>query len=368
MKLRMTKEALDRGLSLAGKSVNSRSPLPVMAMVLIDARDGLMLAGANAVFTTVVTGLVGEVEEPGACCVPAERLMSYVATLPAGADVVLNANDVAMKLKAGKSKASFPVMQADEFAELPEKRSGFMVDGGELRSLLEKALKAASNDRSATNLNAVYLQGNGEDLFVASADGYRAVMVVLEGPSDVGEWLLPKETVQAILRTDGENIEIASGRSKLTFFDGRTLIGTALNYGAFPGIRAALPKIEAAMKTQVLVEREALKRAVQQCMVFGGESNNLLNLNFTDGMVLVSATGGSGVGDGESEVRCDIEGPDAQIGFNGKYVMDALDTLETERVVLSIIDPTVWVVFRELGENSFRHVVVPMNLNRKGEE
>ena len=361
MKLRLTKSGIEEGTGFVGRAVTKKSHLPVMTMLLIDAGETVRIAGANATYTAI-TSIDGVIEEPGACCVPADRLMSYVSTLPSGSEIVLETDATHLKLKSGRSKAKFPIIDAMEFPELPERKDGFSLDGAMFLSMLSKVGVASSSDKAMAVLCGVCLSGNDEDLFVAAADGYRMAAATLDAKCETGEWILPNDTVDALQRMGGARIEVGVFPARMVFSDGKRVLGTSLVDGSFPPKRHHIAHFESLGKTEVVIECEPLRRAVLGAMVFGEENDNFISINFSEGTASISATGGSGVGSGESEVRGDIEGPEVQIGFNGKYLLEGLASIDTERVVMRIADSNSQVVLRDLNESSYRHIITPMSL------
>uniref|UniRef100_A0A6M3K3K0 Putative DNA polymerase n=2 Tax=viral metagenome TaxID=1070528 RepID=A0A6M3K3K0_9ZZZZ len=369
MKFTTTQENLSRGLATVGRAVASKSTLPVLSNVLMDATNGaLTLSATNLEIGIRTTVHNVRIDEPGQTTIPARLLTEFVNQLPAGSiDAVLTERTQSLNLRNGHHEANIKGMAADEFPTIagPDQFTGW---GIELQTELFQRMVgqtafAAATDESRPILTGVFLDLKLNHIItMAAADGFRLAVTNAEYSTglDVTQSLVIPATSLAeaarLATGDTVTMRVRSDGNQLLFDLGDTILVSQLIEGRFPDYTQIVPKIHT---TRVVMARAALTQAVRTGLIFAKDAANILKLAIGDGQVTVSAES-SGRGDNESELDAVVEGPGLEIALNARYLLDALTAAGTERVTLELMMPHNPGVIRGVGDDGYLSVLMPM--------
>ncbi len=372
MKTTVLQSDLAKCLGTVSRVIPSRGQLPVLANVLLEARkDGLTLVATNLELgIRVMVG--GKIEEEGDITIPAKNLTEFVSSLPAGS-VDLSTDGEKMLIKGGKLSATFTGISAMEFPVVPKIES---VQGGRIvkikRAMMEKVAKqvafAAATDESRPVLTGVVFMSEGNILKITASDGFRLSRRFIE--MERGLWLsdkrliLPARTLLEMSRIAAEGkkeeiemAEIAENNQVIMAYDGIQLTSRILE-GNFPDVEKIIP---VDTRTKITLDRQEMLRAVKAVGIFARDSSNIIRLRIQDGGMMVEA---SATQTGESTVELEGEktGDDGQIAFNYRFVLDFLNSVDSERVTFGMNDSLASGLFGIDGDNELLHLIMPVRV------
>jgi DNA polymerase III subunit beta len=361
LKLEVTKRDLFDVLSKAVKVVPSRTTMPILSHVLLSVGDGLFVSS-----TDIDRGLVlrcnAQVSESGEVTTPARKLVDFVATLPD--DVVkLRVDGEKLRVSCGKAKASFPTLPADEFPSIEDSRVGVSLIADELSAALDHVLFCAGSDSSHPVLEGVWVQSEGKDLWLSSADGFRMARTCIRTVEDETEidMIIPAATLSLVASLD-QSGDLVFGKREhgigLTISDGVNHLSGSVIDGQFPDVARIIP---AQTATNVTVSKDLLSRAVKQALIFSRDVANIVVLDINESGVIVSGDGGES--SGVSEVQAMVDGEPLEIAFNGRFLDEALRAAATDEVYLGVNQPTTPGLIKEVGgDDDWMHVLMPMHI------
>jgi DNA polymerase-3 subunit beta len=376
MKVTVLQEDLSKGLSVVGRVVASRGQLPVLSNVLLEASgEGLRLSATNLEIGMRM-GVGGKTTEDGAVTVPAKNLSEFVNSLSSG-PVELQTEGDKLKIGAGKFGATFAGIGAAEFPALPErdkdaKIQGVKVERRVVEEIGREVAYAAATDESRPVLTGIRLQISGDSLVVVGTDGFRMSRKIIKfqilggsGQFDQLDGLIiPARTILELARIVGEGqkekieIEVASGSNQIIFGGDKVELISRVLEGNFPDVAKI---VSTEYKSQIIVDREELVRAVRAAAIFARDNNNIIRLNVQGSMLKVKATA-SQTGESEIEVEVESEGEEVEIAFNYRYVMDFLNSVSDERVIMQTngsLAPGVWRVEKR---EDLLHLIMPVRV------
>ncbi|MDW8059267.1 MAG: DNA polymerase III subunit beta [Thermomicrobium sp.] len=375
MQLRCQQAELDQALHLVSRAVARRSTLPVLSNVLLAADEGSLRITATNLEIALSVALAAEVQDPGQLSVRADVFTDFVGSLPRQ-DVLLAAtpgtND--LRVTCGTSKARIPGIPAEDFpiiARIGDQPPTAAVDAEALREAVGQVVFAAATDDSRPVLAGVFLEFKGETLTLAAADGFRLSVRTLglaqPAATDLAI-IVPAKALAELARVTGEAEEpiqllVTPNKSQLLARSGRLEFLSRLIDGTFPEFRQIIPK---QWKTRVTVDREAFLAAARRAKIFAQSNNEVVKLQFVPGdseldpgSMVVSAHAAD-AGDTEDVLPARVEGPEATIAFNGRYLTDVLSVVKSTEIAIEMTSPNAAGVFRPVGDDTFVHVVMPM--------
>jgi DNA polymerase-3 subunit beta len=382
MKLECLQENLAEGLSVVGRVVPTKSTLPVLSNVLLSTRDGELQLTANNLELSVAHRVPAAIDREGEITLPARLLADYVALLDHGQKVELELNPKSRKvhLACGRYEANIAGIDAEDFPPIPQVSGGqsFSIPANVLKETIGGVVFAAAPDDTRPVLAGSLLKMGGGTLTLAAADGFRLAVRTVELP-DAGPELtmiVPAKTLTEVQRLlpDGEEDRVAINTTpngnQVYFAFGKTEITSRLIEGQFPDYQRIIP---ADSKTRVKISTMDFLRATRAAAVFARDNSNIVRLECSPprenadvalGSVLVKSTSAE-MGDNEGNLDAVVDGDDTQIAFNGRYLRDALEAIDTPEVLLQITGPSSPGIIKPAGEpNGYIHVIMPMHVAR----
>ena len=239
--------------------------------------------------------------------------------------------------------------------------AGVAVDGARLRAMLTRTAFAMSQDESRPFLNGIFLTLKQRDLRFVATDGHRLALTKTE--VDTGEemsGIVPRKAVQELGRVLGGADQVAVAVRENQFF-ARTQgfeLASKLVEGAFPAYEQVLPK---AHPRRLVVEREQLIAGLRRVSVVADDRTKPVQLVAAARGLKLKALSQE-LGEAEEELPAEFGGEDLTIGFNARYLLEALAPMEGERVVIELKDALSPGVVKSLGDEQNLCVIMPMRI------
>jgi DNA polymerase-3 subunit beta len=346
MDLTIQQADLAFGVARALGSVSSKSPLPLLSCVLLEAdKDGLRITGTDLDVTTSVL-LPCTVKTPGKAAVSARHFNEVVRKLSRGTlSLSLSGNQCEVRYGDGKGWSKFPVQDPADFPRVPELKAeaSIELEGSVLSRLIARTSYAASTEETRPQLNGVLLQGGDSQVVFVSTDGHRLARALRKGafvglPKD--GVILPSRALQAVSRTSEEatspvRIEIAAGRNQAGFTtqvgEYRVQILTRLLEGPYPNYEQVIPKSN---PRELQCRRGDLMEAVDIVAAHADNVTRQVRFSLRKGKVGVSSA--TELGAGEHQIEARYPGDDMEIGYNANYLLDILRSIPTEEVAFRL--------------------------------
>jgi len=383
MKLECLQENLAEGLSVVGRVVPNKSTLPVLSNVLLSTRDGELQLTANNLELSVAHRVPAAIGREGEITLPARLVADYVALLDHGQKVELELNPKTHKvhLACGRFEANIAGIDAEDFPPIPAVSGGpsFSIPAGLLKEAIDEVVFAAAPDDTRPVLAGALLKMGGTSLTLAAADGFRLAVRTVELPDGGPElqMIVPAKTLNEVGRLLGDAsdddqvaINTTPNGNQVYFAFGKTEITSRLIEGQFPDYQRIIP---ADSKTRVKVSTTDFLRATRAAQVFARDNSHIVRLECSPakenadlalGSVLVKSTSAE-MGDNEGNLDAVVDGDDTQIAFNGRYLRDALEAIDTPEVLLQLTGPSSPGIIKPAGEpNGYLHVIMPMHIAR----
>ena len=373
MKLSCLQENLNKGLGLVGRAVATRSTLPITQNILLSAEQShLKLAATNLEMAT--TCWIGaKVEQTGDITVPARLLIDFVNSLPNDLiEVNLPAASHILELKSGHYQAHFNGIDAADFPPIPQISDGIAttIEAASLREGIAQVAFAAATEESRPVLTGINTEFDGEQLNLVAADGFRLAVHKTTLGSSVSEKttvIIPARTLNELNRLLGEQeepveITINEKKSQVLFRLKNAELVSQLIQGSFPNYSQVIPQ---SYTTRAVVDINEFLRVAKMSSIFARDASGIVRLvvtpgtELTPGKVTVSAQAEE-VGGNVSEIDALIDGEEAKIAFNAKYLSDVLSVLRQTQVALELTTPSSPGTIRPIGVDNYVHVVMPM--------
>jgi DNA polymerase-3 subunit beta len=373
MKLSCLQENLDRGLSVVGRAVATRTTLPITNNVLLATDQSRLKLVATNLEMAITCWIGAKVEEEGAITVPARLLTEFISSLPSDKiSISLSPKTKTLGLKCARFEARISGVDTKDFPPIPKIDEGITtkVEMEALRQGINQVVFAAATEESRPVLTGVDAQFEGDSLTLAAADGFRLAryeLPIAVPVSEKTEVIIPARTLAELnrLMADQEKaveITINPNKSQALFRLKNIELVSQLVQGTFPAYNQLIPQ---SYSTRMVVSVAEFLRATKTASIFARDGSGIVRLviapggELKPGKVTVSARSEE-IGDDVGEIDATVEGEEAKIAFNGKYLTDVLSVLGEAQVALETTNPSSPGVLRPVGVDNYIHVIMPM--------
>jgi DNA polymerase-3 subunit beta len=364
MKLSVSKEKLLEGLQTVQNVVSTRTTLPILSNVLLEAADGQLRLTTTDLDVGVRGGIEALIEKPGAATLPARRLFSIIHALPS-AEIHLEVDSKSVaSIRCGPSFFKILGLPQEEFPPLPkfEGAKTFTLRQKDLKDGLRKTAYAISTDETRYVLNGILFSFKDNKLTLVATDGRRLALVdiELEFPrSHEIDIILPTKAVTELARLVSEegDIRMSVSENQVAFEVDGTLLVSKLIEGNYPNYRQVIPP-EA--KERITLERESFLNTVHRVSLLSSEKSNSVKLVFSKNNIDIIANTPE-VGEARESLPVSYKGRDFSVAFNPEFLMAPLRNLPNDEVFLDLIDEMSPGVIKV--QSPFLYVLMPMRIS-----
>jgi DNA polymerase-3 subunit beta len=372
VKVQVLQENLQKGLSIVGRAVATRSTLPITSNVKIETEGtGRLKLSATDMDIGISAWVGARVDDPGATTVPSRLISDYVSSLPqAPVHIEIPERGRQVHLDCGspgmaRNDSTINAMDAEDFPDIPKVADGVVItlDPKSLKQAIDRVEFASATDETRPVLTGVHLKSNEGRLTLAAADGFRLAVsdIALEqAPSAPIEVIVPARALRELGRLISDTNEpvemrINGGRTHVLFAMRDIELVAGLIQGTFPNYSQLIPP---EWNTRVTVKVDEFKREAKIASIFARDGSGIIRLQMEGDSLKVSAAADE-VGNNEGVIEARVEGDSSKIAFNSRYLQDVLNALDGD-VKLEMTSPSSQGVFRPVGDDDYVHVVMPM--------
>jgi DNA polymerase-3 subunit beta len=371
MKLSCLQENLSRGLGVVSRAVATRTTLPITNNVLLATDESRLKLSATNLEIALSCWVGAKVEEEGAITVPARLISEFISSLP-NDRVDISLSGRTLELRCARYEARISGMDAEDFPPIPQVSDGIntQIEAEVFHSAVSRVEFAAATEDTRPVLTGIYVEFEDDSVTLAAADGFR--LAVYKAPlftpvGEKSEIIIPARALAELNRfvpdqTEPVEVVVNAAKSQVLFRLKNLEMVSQLVQGTFPNYSQLIPKEHT---TRAVIDTAEFLRATRTASIFARGGSGIVRLVMTPGGELgagkmtVSARAEE-MGDNVGEVDAVVEGEEAKIAFNSKYLTDVLSVLHEEQVALESTNPSSPGVIRPVGSDNYIHVVMPM--------
>ena len=371
MEFVVRKNDLLRELQLFQGIVERKNTIPILANVLIDAKDGKL----HFLATDLEVALRSEcdaqsISKPGALTLPAKKLYEIVKSL-ADTDIRVTEDKNGVKVAADRFESRLQTLPKEDFPALPAggDKGAVTLSRSALKEMVAKTQFAITGEDTRYFLNGALFVLRGDAMSLVATDGHRLALVsaARDGKAkkdgEESKPILPKKTLSELARllSEGDgDVAFEHGENHLFFtVGGRTLISRMID-GQFPAYERVIPK---GNDKRIEFERDRLTNAVKRVALLSNERSRAVKFQIDKGKVDVSSSSPE-LGEARETLPVDYSGQAMQICFNAQYVLDFLSAVTTDSVSLEVKDEVSQAVMAPIGAvgYDYTNVIMPMRV------
>jgi DNA polymerase-3 subunit beta len=364
MEVHVDRDAFLRGLQMIHNIVEPRQTMPILANVLVEAEGEVVRLTATDLEVGVRVAAPGRIVTPGSVTISARKLLEITKELPPAPLTLKVQENAWVALRCAGASYKLVGLAAEDYPQVSPVAAATWVslDGKMLRDMLAQTMFAISHDESRYALNGVLMVFHDQELRLVATDGHR--LAVAARPLSVAKaglsGIVPRKAVQEIARIvgSGEEVEVAISENQFMLRMPNVMLMARLIEGTFPNYEQVVPREH---PHRILLSKGALTAALRRVSVLSEERTKPVKFVLTPGVLKLAAYSAD-YGEAEEQLEVQYVGEEITIGFNSRYVLDALGAQVGEQVVLEVKDGLSPGVLKSLEDDGSLCVIMPMRI------
>ncbi len=366
MRFTCEKSMLVTGLNITGRTVAQKSALSSIEGILCCASDGLQLTGFN-METAIIYEIEAEVGDPGRCVLPAKLFGDIIRRLPEGPVTVVVDENFKVSIRAGYASFSISAESADDYPELPEVGNGRPVQMPQtaLKELIGGTIFSVSENQGRPIHTGVKFEVEENTVSAIAVDGFRLARRTYHSEEPNGRtmsFVVPAQglkEVEKILQDEEEAVSFTLGAKHILFKIGSATLICRLLEGDFLDWRRVVPT---GCPIRLVANVAELTSSIERVgLIVSEKYKSPVRCTFSNQLLLLKTNTTIGA----AEDRCSFagDGKELEIGFNVRYLCDALRAVPSEEVVLELTNGLSPIVMTPAEDKyDFSYMVLPVRI------
>ena len=370
MKVICQTQKLSEACQIIQRSVSQKTSIPALEGILLKALgDELILTGYD-MDLGINTSISARVNEPGSIILNAKTLCDILRYLP-GENVVIEKQDERFKYMIRSGDTEYMILGIDpaDYPELPKIEESYpiVVEQIKLRDMIRQTIFAvAVNDSTKVVHTGIKFEINEGNIRLIALDGFRLAIrnEEIDYEGEEVSFIVPSKTLNEILKilNDEEGtVSISVGKRHIIFEIGEYYIISRLLEGEFLNYK---PAISLNCSTTVKVSTRSLIECIERTsLIITDKIKSPLKFNFSENSIKVSSV--TSIGTAHDRIAAEIEGNGIEIGFNNKFLLDALKVCDVDEVKIELNGPISPILILDPDSDKFLFLVLPVRLKNE---
>ena len=366
MRFTCEKNMLVTGLNIAGRTVAQKSSLSVIEGILCKAGLGLSLTGYN-METAITYDIEAEVSDPGECILPAKLFGDIIRRLPEGPVTVVVDESYKVSRRSGYASFTISAESAEDYPELPDVNDGraIHIPQNKLKELISGTIFAVSENQGRPIHTGVKFEVTNESSTAIAVEGFRLARRTFHPEEGTGRelsFVVPAaglKEVEKIVTDSDEDAAITLGPKHILFQMGSATLVCRLLEGEFLDWRRVVPTN---CPVKLVANVGDLSSSVDRVgLIVSEKYKSPVRCIFSNQEVQMRTSTTIGA----AEDRCSLagDGKELEIGFNVRYLADALRAVPSEEVTLELTNGLSPIVLTPVDEKfDFAYMVLPVRI------
>jgi len=373
MDFSVVQKDLNRALSIVARAVPTRSTLPILNNILVEAGDGCIELTAYDLELGIQMNVPAQVKAQGKMAFPARHIVDIVGWFGPEQEINFSLDDGNLvRIHSGQSKFQLNALTSEDFPLLPEFKEGefqgFALDSDVLAGLLKKTVFASGKDSTRSFTSGILFNLSADEIKLVATDTRRLSLAVAhqEEPFKTEHSsLVPRKTMEDLERilglggSDPVEVTLSENLAAFRFMD--VFLISRLMDTSFPDYRRVIPE---ETKGKALIKVADLDRAARAASIMAREKDGRDTVKLETGEAqLIVSSNVENLGYSDLKIPAEVEGESLEIAFNYKYLLEPLGHVDTESIELHYSGSLDPALFKMPGSDSFVYVLMPVRLH-----
>ncbi|MDD3498544.1 MAG: DNA polymerase III subunit beta [Candidatus Moranbacteria bacterium] len=346
MELTCTQENLKKAILSVERVTSKQISLPILKNILMETKNGRLILSATNLEIGIVCNVGAKIKKEGSIAVPAKLLSDFILNLPQENNIEIKSNNQLLKINCGKYKAIINCFDSSDFPIIPKEKNKhqFSIDNNIFKDIINKSLICTSLNDTRIEFTGINIIFESDDIYIASTDSFRLMEYKLNikkserfGDLVNKSIIIPSETLREVgkIINNNENIKqtLVFIEDNQIFFNINDIkVVSRLINGKYPDYKQIIP---VDFKTEIIINRNEVLKSIKIASVFTRIKEGEIRLDIKNDKLIVKSESLE-TGENETEVDIDKKGDDQEIILNPRYLIDSLNTIDSEKISIGI--------------------------------
>ncbi len=368
MKFSCDKQILTENISVVLKAVSPKSNYPLLEGIYIKVTQNNVKMMGNDFEIAIESNFEANTEVEGEIVLNGRMLFEIVRKLPDG--IITIASDENLKTIISSEKAKYEIfgLNGSEYPSIDsfDSEQKFSISKLQLKSIIRQTAFSIGTNENKITFTGAYFEVNGDVLKVVALDGYR-MAYRKESISNTllnSHFIIPGKTLNElskILNDKEEEVEICFSDKKATIKIDNYIVYSRLIEGEFFNYEHIIPSVSDLVVTTDT--KDVINAIERTSLLITTDSKSPVKMEISENNIYMSCI--SRIGKAEDSFLCETEGNSLEIGFNHKYLLDALKACECEKIKMKFTTSLSPLVIVPTEEDNFLYLVLPVRLKNE---
>lgn len=368
MNVQCERSYLASAIAATGRAITGRGTIPILSNILVETEDDRLILVATDLDTSIRCVIPAEIRQNGSVAIPASAFNDIISKLP-DVPVSLELADNRIRVQSGKSDYKMLFMPGEDYPVVPEVNEGVEITlpQAALKEMLRLTTFAANKEESASITMGVLFEARGNILSLVATNKHRMALKQFQLSQEVENPVAAVVPAQPLVElgrllkeSAEESITVRFGSTHVLFETSDTALFSRVLDGQYPSYEKIIPH---SFERKITFDREeflgALRRVHTVARSALMEGKTVIE---TKGDLLEMTAQSAAVGNAFEEVAIAMDGDGITIGFKSHYLMDVISALESEQVTLKLNGALNPGLITPVGDDSYRHIVMPLQV------
>jgi DNA polymerase-3 subunit beta len=361
MELECLKQNLNNLISLAEKGTSKNVNLPILQTILLEAKGNNLIIRSTNLDIGLEFKLNTKITKDGLVAVDAKNLLNLLNNLNKEEKVVLKSDQGNLIIKTPKTQTTLKGFTVDDFPIIPKPEGEKNVLNSEI---LVEGIKSVAYAGSISSIKpeiaSVYIYHDGQNCVFVSTDSFRLAEKKFEVKdlNDFPPIIIPLKNsleISRVFELGSSIITVQNNQNQLFLTADNTYLTSQVVSGVYPDYQQIMPNN---FKTKIEVNKEDLVSALKTSNIFADRFNQVLVSFNKDSLVINAKNQDSG--ENSSTITAHTEGDELEVVLNAKYILDGLQSINTQKVFLGCNEKNRPILMKGVGDESFRYLIMPV--------
>ena len=364
MKLECEIDKIKNGILQVERITGKNLTLPVLSSILFIAKNKSLKLRATNLSLGVEIEIPAKIEKEGIIAVSGSTLAGIFSNIFQNENIYIEGESGNLLIKTKKSEIKVKGQVYDDFPTIPivdgkifEIESKKLVDG------IKSVYYSSSVSDIKPEISSVYIYSKEDSLIFVSTDSFRLAekKIKIKGIEEISGILIPYKNISEILRIFGDvqdTVKVCFNKNQISFYSDNIYLTSRIIDGVFPDYCQIIPK---EFKVEAIVLKQDLLNALKISNLFSDKFNQINLKILQKEKIFELSSANNDIGENRTYLDAVISGEDAVLGFNYKYFLDCLQSINTDSIIIKLNQSSKPMVISGNSDNSFTYLIMPMN-------
>ena len=362
MKLFCLQENLKNALNIVEKATGQNPTLPILSNLFLEAENSQLKISATNLEIGIVTWIPSKTEEKGEVCIQSKIISGFINNINNG-KIEIETKNKTLNIKKNDYTANILTTDSKNFPIIPKIKSTkkIKIKQKDLKNSINKTINSAATNNLKPEITGIYFNLKKNSLKTASTDSFRLAENQIDYKGvieDKNSFILPTKTAQELnrlLKESEDEVVLLLDENQIMFDFDNIQIFSKLIDGQYPNYEQIIPKN---FKTKTTVKKQEFLNVLKIASVFCGKNNDIKIKINKKNIEIISQDNEKG--ENKNELNAKTDGPNLDINFNYKYLMDGLNNIDDENIILNFNEKNTPVLMVGQKEVGYNYIVMPV--------